>query len=102
MTIDTKERIDPYNFKAGVYQHYKGDTYTALMLVRHHETRELSVVYLSHKYGTLSQREWATEGKDSWTDMVPYRDKFGNMTGEYVLRFKLVSPMPFDVGGKRG
>ncbi len=58
------------DFKPGLYEHYKGGQYFALHLVRHHETDELFVVYVCPKHGTISIREWATEGKDSWTDDV--------------------------------
>lgn len=59
------------NFKHGIHQHYKGGFYRALMLVSHHETEELFVVYLSLKNGSLRLRELATPGKDSWLDMIP-------------------------------
>lgn len=101
MAID---HTDPYTFKPGVYVHYKGGQYTALMLVRHHETRELSVVYLSHKYGTMSIREWAKAGVDSWSDHVNAAGEVVPMdavTLSTVPRFRLVSPMPFDVGARR-
>lgn len=91
----SEDRTNPENFKPGIYEHYKGSTYTALMLVRHHETEELCVLYLSHdsKHGTPRIREWATPGKDSWTDEVPYRDVYGLTTGEKVPRFKFIRPI---------
>lgn len=58
-------------FKPGVYRHYKGGRYRALHRVKHHETGELFVVYVSLTYGSLHLREWATPGADSWTDILP-------------------------------
>lgn len=74
------------DFKPGIYTHYKGGMYTALMLVRHHETRELLVLYVSHKTGNiqvreLRQPEMADMGTvqlqpsrvDAWTDVVEWQ-----------------------------
>lgn len=50
--------------------------YVADKLVRHHETGELLVAYVSPKHAVengvipYSVREWSTEGKDSWTDLL--------------------------------
>ncbi len=55
-------------FKAGIYQHYKGGRYVALFLVRHHETGEPMVVYTCCERGTTSVREWDSPGKASWSD----------------------------------
>ncbi len=61
---------DPSEFKPGIYRHYKGDKYVALHIARHHETNEPLVVYFCPKHGTISVREWDSEGKDSWCDEV--------------------------------
>lgn len=67
------------DFKPGIYTHYKGGMYTALMLVRHHETRELLVLYVSHKTGNISVREYSagdadfTQTIDAWTDVVEWQ-----------------------------
>lgn len=58
------------DFKPGLYEHYKGGQYIALHLVRHHESDELFVVYVSLTKGTINIREYASPGKDSWCDMV--------------------------------
>lgn len=91
----SEDRTNPENFKPGVYQHYKGDTYTAMLLVRHHETEELFVLYLSHdsKHGTPRMREWATPGKDSWTDNVAFQEAAYGPTGEMIPRFKFIRPI---------
>lgn len=83
---------DPADFKPGLYQHYTGDLYRALMLVNHHETREHMVVYVSLKHGSSNVREYATEGKDSWTDVVNVGDS--DDPGEYqpVARFTFLRP----------
>ncbi len=60
------------SFKPGLYQHYRGGDYIALQLVRHHETEELFVVYVSCSHNTVSIREFHTPGKDSWCDLVEY------------------------------
>jgi len=65
---------DPSTFRPGLYEHYKGGRYLALMLVEHHETREPYVVYTSLGHGTVNIRPWAKPGEDSWTDMVYFKD----------------------------
>lgn len=64
-------------FKPGVYQHYKGGYYLALGLVTHHETGEMFVKYAAlrgpedkkpHRGEEI--REYASQGKDSWIDLV--------------------------------
>lgn len=62
---------DPKNFKPGIYSHYKRPgNYIALHLASHHDTDELFVVYVCGETGRVRMREWATEGKDSWTDFM--------------------------------
>lgn len=76
-------------FKPGIYKHYKGGTYTALQVVKHHETGERFVVYVSHTHGSIHIRELRTPGADSWTDTVrpvPGNDSFD------VPRFQYVGP----------
>ena len=78
------EIIDPTDvrsFRPGVYEHYKGGTYTALRLIPHHDQRfEMAMVeYVSHTYGNIAYREWAQSplwGRpvDAWTDLVTYPD----------------------------
>jgi hypothetical protein len=76
-------------FLPGLYEHYKGGVYRALHLVEHHETGELFVVYVSMKHGSLHLREWASVGKDSWTDqVVSVQTKPASM----VQRFRYVGP----------
>lgn len=58
-------------FKPGLYEHYKGGKYRALHLVKHHETEELYVVYVSLTYGSIYLREWQMPTADSWTDIMP-------------------------------
>ncbi len=58
------------DFKPGLYEHYKGGRYIALHLVRHHESSELFVVYVSCSHGTVNIREYASPGKDSWCDIM--------------------------------
>lgn len=66
-----QEHQDPKNFKPGTYEHYKrSGNYVALALVSHHDTDELFVMYICGETGRTRIREWATEGKDSWNDMV--------------------------------
>lgn len=96
-----QDQRDPANFKPGVYAHYKGSMYTALMLVHHHDSRELLVVYLSHSHGTLNVREWYVPGSDSWTDMVRVPcTRGGELTYDDVPRFKLVAAVGVDLGAR--
>lgn len=77
---------DPKNFKPGTYQHYKREgNYVALALVSHHDTDELFVMYVCGSTGRTRIREWATEGKDSWSDLLP-----SYSGGEDVPRFKYI------------
>jgi hypothetical protein len=77
----------PSDFKPGVYEHYKAGRYFALHIVRHHETNELFVVYVCPTHQTISIREWATPGKDSWTDELQLPDET-----RPVQRFRYVGP----------
>lgn len=85
-------------FKPGRYEHYKGGHYVALMLVTHHETEEKHVVYVSCDHETIRLREWASPGKDSWTDLIELapgdslRESFGLKPGEKFPRFRYIGP----------
>lgn len=84
------------DFKPGVYEHYKGGLYTALMLVTHHETKHLYVVYVSHTTGETWLRPLDKQGEDSW--LFPVWISFGEIdqngaeTGSWVPRFKYLRP----------
>lgn len=70
-------------FHFGVYRHYKGGLYTAYGIVRHHDSGQKMVVYMSHEKGTHNVRPlsgWA-EDPDGWTDKVI------NSAGKRVDRF---------------
>lgn len=60
----------PTDFKPCLYEHYKGGRYIALHLAWHHEIHEFFVAYVSLGHHLIRIREWATPGKDSWTDEV--------------------------------
>lgn len=88
-----RDRNEP--FLTGVYRHYKGGLYTALMLVTHHETREPMVLYVSHTTGTVTVRPLrpmhvvSVGGSerhvdpDAWSDWVEHE-------GKRVARFEYV------------
>jgi hypothetical protein len=66
---------DPRNFNPGMYRHARSGTICiAEQLVRHHETGELYVVYVSLDGATSDHQvphrlqEWATN--EAWTDLV--------------------------------
>lgn len=82
--------ISPLEFKPGRYEHYKGGQYVALHLVMHHESGELFVVYVSCTYASLHLREWASEGKDSWTDEVNVPNHDPHYGTEFVPRFRYI------------
>jgi hypothetical protein len=72
---------DPKAFRPGAYKHTKsGNLYVADKLVRHHETGDLLVLYLSFDHAAesgetpYSVREWADGKADSWTDLVRIAD----------------------------
>lgn len=83
--------MEASEFKPGIYQHYKGGFYIALFLVSHHENGELFVVYISTDHKTTKIREYATPGKDSWTDQmsIPYS---GTNSDRIVPRFRYIGP----------
>ena len=66
--------MDAESFRIGNYKHYKGDLYTALMLVTHHETRQPMVLYVSHKTGELNVRPLKPMpgDPDGWDDWVQH------------------------------
>ncbi len=80
MTDDTSPiYVAQHTFVPGVYEHYKGGHYAALMLVAHHETREPMVVYTSLLKGNVQVREWKQPptplpAVDSWNDLVAWPD----------------------------
>jgi hypothetical protein len=59
-------------FVPGVYRHYKGGLYTAIMLVKHHESRCAMVLYTSHTFGTTNVRPLCgyLGDEDAWNDWV--------------------------------
>lgn len=66
-----------HEFKPGVYEHYKGGEYIALMLVRHHEEGEPMVVYTCSKQGIVTVRELAgAPFVDAWSDIVDTTPRF--------------------------
>jgi hypothetical protein len=97
-----KDVQDVANFKFGIYEHYKGAKYTALMIVQHHDTRRPMVVYVSHERGSINCRPlrgWhraptASESMcvdiDGWLDEVDVHDPL--KTGERVPRFRYIGP----------
>ena len=64
-------------FRPGIYRHYKGGMYTALMLVKHHESRALYVLYISNTYGGPNVRPLAPVpgDPDGWLDLVEHEGK---------------------------
>lgn len=80
-------------FKPGIYRHYKGGMYTALQIVKHHETGEKFVMYVSHTHGSVHIREWRTPGTDSWTDFVEVQTARGReLASDNHKRFQYVGP----------
>lgn len=72
------------DFKPGLYRHYKGRLYSALALVRHHETGEPMVLYASLDRGTFNVRPlrgWKGD-EDGFIEMVELED------GERMRRFR--------------
>lgn len=97
------DELEWANFKLGIYEHYRGGRYTALMIVQHHDTRRPMVVYASHERGSINCRPlrgWTgaatvTGGlwphdPDGWLDEVDVHDPL--KTGERVPRFKYIGP----------
>ena len=79
------------NFKLGVYEHYKGGRYTALMVVRHHDTGKPMVVYASHEKGTLNVRPLWGWWQPALRDAYGWLDKI-DTTAYTGPRFKYIGP----------
>jgi hypothetical protein len=97
--ITHSDELDISNFKLGIWEHYKGGRYTALMIVQHHDTRKPMVVYCSHERGSINCRPlrgWhgAVSGvlphdPDGWLDDIPVTIPGGPST---VPRFRYIGP----------
>ncbi len=59
-------------FVPGIYRHYKGGLYNAIMLVTHHATKQKLVLYTSHTFGTVLVRPLCgyNGDEDAWNDWV--------------------------------
>jgi hypothetical protein len=92
------DELEWANFKFGVYEHYKGGRYTAIMIVQHHDTRRPMVVYTSHEKGSINCRPlrgWAgaiqggpnaqLHDPDGWLDEI-------HSPGYSGPRFRYVGP----------
>jgi hypothetical protein len=80
-------------FRPGVYRHYKGGMYRALMLVKHHDTRFDMVVYLSYDKHSINCRPlngWAMRGPNACTDPDGWNDVVRDEAGNMVRRFEYV------------
>jgi hypothetical protein len=64
-------------FRPGLYQHYKGPSYTALGIVEHHETHLPYVLYVSHTTGKVKFRPLnpVLGDPDGWADWVEWEGK---------------------------
>lgn len=58
------------SFKLGIYRHYKGGLYLAVVVASMHDSREKHVVYYSFEHETWNVRPLQKEGEDSWEDRV--------------------------------
>lgn len=82
--------VEARAFRPGIYKHYKGGTYTAIGIIRHHETRFPMVLYVSHALGGLNVRPlvgWEGDA-DGWNDLV------GDEKNYHRLRFEFVRELP--------
>lgn len=76
-------------FKPGVYEHFKGGLYRALVLAQHHhETNRKFVVYVSLQNGLIYTREY-DHGASPWNANV---QKWLGLADEYatVPRFRFL------------
>ncbi len=103
------DELEWANFKFGIYEHYRGGRYTALMIVQHHDTRRPMVVYVSHERGSINCRPlrgWsgplyaeddprrlqdpACHDPDGWLDPVEVPGVDGMVSRQ--PRFKYIGP----------
>ena len=90
--------MNDVDFKFGTYRHYKGDLFTAIGLVTHHETRQPMVLYVSHKKGCVNCRPlrgWRSSGHNTTAEQLAhdpdgFLDPVDLGDGKYVTRFELV------------
>ena len=81
--------MEDTEFRPGLFQHYKGQFYHALMLVCHHETRVKHVIYVPlYGGGEPAIRQLRKQGSDDpedcWLDQVTLPN------GNTVTRFTRV------------
>lgn len=89
--------MPPADLKLGTYRHYKGDLYTVVGIVTHHETRRPMVLYVSHLKGCVNCRPlrgWrdlhAPVGRAPVHDPDSFCDPVTLPDGRVVERFELV------------
>jgi hypothetical protein len=82
-----RERPPLPAFVPGIYRHFKNKRlYRALFLVRAvNDDHQFMVVYMDVLTKGMYTREWSTEGRSSWTDLVTCRD-----SGRQIDRFALI------------
>ena len=76
------------SFDLGLHRHFKGGLYSAIAIVKHHETREPWVLYISHQNGTMNIRP-LVDVKCGWAGLVEYG-------GKQVQRFQFIRDMSHD------
>lgn len=77
--------------RLGNYQHYKGGLYTAIAIVKHHETQQDMVLYLSHQTGTLTVRPLEKMEIVGGVDADAWSDSIDEGHGA-VPRFRYIGP----------
>ena len=83
--METEKNIEKRNFVPGVYRHFKGGMYLALMLAKDSETEEDVVVYIPLYYKEESQtKAWVRSLED-------FMGKKELDDGTIVDRFEFIS-----------
>jgi hypothetical protein len=83
--METEKDIEKRNFVPGVYRHFKGGMYLALMLAKDSETEEDIVVYIPLYYKEESQtKAWVRSLED-------FMGKKELDDGTIVDRFEFIS-----------
>jgi hypothetical protein len=94
---EKRRRLEKIHFEKGLYQHYKGDLYLALMLADNHEMVDpetVCVVYYSFDLNKNNIRPFEDPRFDSWNDEVLIDSKwiprFQHLSFDDLIKKRLI------------
>jgi len=75
------------DFAPGIYEHWKGGRYRALMLAWAHDLggpEQWAVVYISLTNGKVFLRAWDSPDLDAWTDLIELEDNLVKQRFQWI------------------